>query len=106
MKLDLDARRAEAAGEPHEVVLGGVTYELPAEFPLLAGEHLANGSVSSAVAVLFGQDNVTAVTGLLTADDMNAIVDQLYDFEGEAKPVRPAPVANGNRATRRAASRS
>lgn len=103
-RLDLDARRAEAQAEPHEVVLGGVTYELPAEFPVVAGEYLANADMTSAVALLFGKDNVAAVLPVLTAEDVNAIVDQLYDFGGDVVVAQrpPANGTNGNRAARRA----
>lgn len=96
--LDLDARREEAGGEPKKVKLGGVTYELPAEFPLQAGEHLANAEMSAAVGLLFGQDNVEEVMRLLSSNDLDAIAEELYDLAGEGV-TKPAP----NRATRRAA---
>jgi|SRR5215471_5727987 len=104
VKLDLDARRAEAAGEPHQVVLGGVTYQLPAEFPVVAGEHLANAEMTAAVGLLFGRDHAEAVLALLTAEDINAIVDECYGFGGDVVVARPPAKAatNGNRAARRA----
>jgi len=106
VRLDLDARRAEAQGEPHEVVLGGVTYQLPAEFPVVAGEYLASAEMSAAVGLLFGQDNVAAVLPVLTAEDINAIVDECYGFGGDVVMARPpaqtANGTNGNRAARRA----
>ena len=99
--LDLDARREEAEGEPKRVKLGGVTYDLPPEFPLRAGEQLANAEMSAAVALLFGEDNATDVMQLLSAKDIDAIAEELYGMAGGegATVVRPTPV---NRAQRRA----
>lgn len=51
--LNLDALRAEAGLETHQLVLGGVTYELPAILPLGVAAAESN---DVALAALFGED--------------------------------------------------
>jgi len=99
--LDLDARREEAGGGPKKVKLGGVTYDLPAEFPLQAGEHLANAEMTAAVGLLFGEENARTVMTLLSSKDLDAIAEELYDLgAGEGGAVMRPTAAN--RAARRA----
>ena len=105
-RLDLDAQRAEANDEPHEVVLGGREWKLPARFPLVAGQRMQEGAVEEAIAMLFGPDAVEHLSPLFSTEDLEAIADQLYDLNDRAQRAQAAAntATNGNRAARRAAA--
>lgn len=71
--VDLDAARAaraETNGGPLEVVLGGQTFELPAEMPLEVPVLFSAGDLRGGIALLVGDDRVDAflATGLSDAD--------------------------------------
>jgi len=56
-KIDLDAKRlarAEVDKTPHELVLGGETFEVPAHMPLEVIDLMAEGKMRPAFEVLLG----------------------------------------------------
>jgi hypothetical protein len=60
--LDLDAKRAarsEAEQTPHEVVLGGETFELAPMIPLEALDLMADAAFREAFALLLGPEDAT-----------------------------------------------
>lgn len=99
--LDLDARRAEANDEPHQLTLGGETYELPARVPLAFVEELSNNRFYEAIALLFGADNAEPVFALLSAEDLDVIAKDLYDMGGDGVGKASASSSSSNRAGRR-----
>lgn len=75
--LNLDARRAEVLHKSKTVTIGGASYELPPELPLIFGEHLAGGQFRAGLELLFG-DGTDTVAPLLSMDDLVAICQDLY----------------------------
>ena len=57
---DLDAKKAarsEAQKEPHEIILGGETFELPPRIPLESIELMATAEFREAFRVLLGDED-------------------------------------------------
>ncbi|MEO6629216.1 MAG: hypothetical protein ABIP03_11690 [Aquihabitans sp.] len=94
--LDLDARRAESKGEPHEVTVGGVSYELPPTLPMYVAECLSKGAVLEACVTLVGEAAAPGLARELDVNEVTAILEELYGFDSDDDA--PAP----NRAARRA----
>jgi hypothetical protein len=72
-RIDLTERRKARQRVPHEVVLNGHTWELPAELPVLVPDYLSQGEFGKAVRVLFGEHTAEAAAEL-TMDDLADIV--------------------------------
>lgn len=85
MRIDIDAARAarlEAEGEPHELIIGGNTYEVPAEAPWRFVFHLARNQTPQCMAAAVGEDAWTEIAKVASIDDMSVIVDRLCDVWG------------------------
>jgi hypothetical protein len=80
--LDLDARRAESVGVPHEVRLGGRVFTLPAVCPMVALEYLAAGRVLDMCAVLAGDDDGPELARHLGLDEAEVVLADLYGITG------------------------
>lgn len=106
--LDLDARRAEYEGVTHEVRLGGETYTLPAKMPMIVAEYLSDMKFTDAVAVLFGADAAPTVAALLTDDDLDAIMEDVYHLSERAAEAaeKVGPTAKAIPATGRTGARA
>jgi hypothetical protein len=109
---DLDAKRAarsEARNEPHEVILGGETFELPAELPMEALDLMGEAKFRPAFALVFEEDRdedgeATPAGGAVTARffrhrpttaDLEEIMG-LYGKPGESS-ASPTSLLNGGR---------
>lgn len=104
MAYDLDKILAESNRTPKEVILGGETYELPAVFPVIAGDRLSRGEVEGALALLFGADNVDAIAPYIGVDEddgspvLEALIEDVYGLGGSKTAIE-------SRATERIADR-
>lgn len=80
--IDLDAARvarAEETGGTFDVVLGGETFELPAEMPLEVATRFSTGDLRGACEILVGPDQVEAFMSTGLSDkDLEALVEQGY----------------------------
>jgi hypothetical protein len=112
--LDLDKRRAEYEREPHEVRLDGELWRLPNPLPVVVAQDLAMGNVRAVIAATFGAEAaekarrgiededeaqraadvaaakvVGRVGRFLTDEELEAVLDELYDMEtGKARRAR------------------
>lgn len=116
-EVNLDALRAEAGLETHSLVLGGVTYQLPAILPLGVAAAESNDEALSA---LFGEDadldTLKANLSMVRSDrplsefdsenpqtDIDMICEVLY---GVKQNDAPAPNREARRSGQKAKNRS
>jgi hypothetical protein len=98
--LDLDAKRAarsEAENQPHSLVLGGQTFELPPRMPLLFLDYLTQMDFGGAMRTLFGEAWPKFAVLDPEMDDLIDIAEELYgigDFFGRPSG-SPASSDNG-----------
>jgi hypothetical protein len=102
MKLDLDAKRAardEAVALPHEVVLGGEVFSLPAKIPLEAIDLMAEGSFRAAFRLLLFDDQEQLDRFMSHRPDDGDLEEimGLYGTPGESSGSRPSLTSNGSR---------
>lgn len=84
--IDLDkarAARAETQGETHDLVLGGETYQLPAELPYEWAEASALGNIRVALAALLGEEEAARLfKAALSIKDLEEMNDQIAVIYG------------------------
>lgn len=101
--LDLDARRAarwEGAGEVPQVVLGGETFDLPVEMPLVFLEALGEMDVGRAVRALVGEEHVERFLGTgPTVEDLLEL-RELYGIDMGESQASSASSTNGGKPSR------
>lgn len=95
--FDLDALLAEANKDrsARPVILGGVTYDLPAVLPALVGDRLSKGNIEAALELLFGVEHVAAVAPLIGIDEdgcpvLEAIIQDVYGLGDDTGPIEAA----------------
>lgn len=79
----------EANGGGPEVILGGTSYELPAELPLAVVIAIRDGDWSLVARVLFGEWASQALEAGLSTEDLNRIARGAYGLgsgESAASP--------------------
>lgn len=85
MRIDIDAARAarlEAEGEPHELVVGGKTYEIPPEAPWRFVHYLARNQIGPCMAAVVGEDGWVQMSKDVSHADVTELVDQLCNVWG------------------------
>lgn len=86
--IDLDASRAaraEAAGVPVVVKLGGREFTLPVELPFLFADHLAEGELRRAFDALLGEQASEFWKLGVTLPDVEAFAEQVTGAYGMAE---------------------
>jgi hypothetical protein len=88
--VNLDEYRV-ASGENAKptVLLGGKTFELPAELPLSISVCLKNGDIEGAVRGLFGSSAKKALDAGLTGKDLDRIAKDAYGLTSGESPASP-----------------
>ena len=84
-RIDLDAAKAarrEARGEGPTVVFGAQEFTLDAEIPFEVTEHLAEGRVSEAVALLLGDSHEAFMASKPSVEDLMMLFEQLTTAYG------------------------
>jgi hypothetical protein len=88
-RIDLDAlkaQRAEALAEPHELVFGGQTFQLPAELP---GDYIFvdREDLQTAFRLLLGEEQWAAFLALKpTISDFKALTEAIPELYGLTVP--------------------
>lgn len=85
MATNLDRRHNEHANPGHQVVLGGVEYDLPGTMPLETADAWAKADISRVLETLFGVEHAPVVLKQMWVDDLAFLIEELYDVKpGEA----------------------
>lgn len=72
-----------------KVILGGKTFELPAELPLSISVALRNGDIEGAVRGLFGTSAKKALEAGLTGKDLDRIAKDAYGLSSGESAASP-----------------
>ncbi len=102
-RIDLDAARAEAAGETHEVVLGGEAFTVPPveDWPLDAVDRLQSGQFAQALeSVLDGQWERFAAHRP-TLRDLRTITEGIVSAQGLGDTGKPSRSSGSSKSTGR-----
>lgn len=102
MRIDIDAARAarlEAEGEPHELVIGGTTYEVPAEAPWMFVHWIVRGHVDRAMEAALGEESWHAIRQDVSKDDGVEIQHRLLELWGMGTPGEPQASSSSSSAT-------
>lgn len=78
---DLDALAEEVEGK--RIKLGGRTWDLPGELPLLALEYLLGGRIEDGASILVGEEDGPELAPLLSAQAVRHILGEVYGLAPE-----------------------
>lgn len=99
--IDLDAKRvarAEAQGDPPEVVLGGERFSLPVELPLETLDLMADGQFREAFSILLGGE--VEMRRLFRHRPTDADLEELMGVYGDAPESLASPRSSAATGTR------
>lgn len=83
-RIDLDAVRAETAGDAHEVSFGGEEFTVPQieDWPVVAVDLVQDGRMAAALAEVLGDQWERFVAHRPTVRQMNALAGQISAGQG------------------------
>lgn len=92
---DLDALAEEVEGK--RIKLGGRTWDLPGELPLLCFERLLAGRIEEASMLLVGEEDAAELAALISAPVVRVLIEDVYGAAPEAGASAASSRSTGRR---------